>query len=123
MLTDGAVPGTIESASRSEEVVSSLDVFPTFSALAGVPLPAGVVYDGRDMREVLLRPAGRSKHTVLFLYSAETPSTKDGGPVADRTYRPACIFQDPIMCHKCMSKMAVKTSKDTHKSAAELGRP
>ena len=34
-----------------------------------------------------------------------------------------CIFQDPIMSHKCMSKTAVKTSKDTHKSAAELGTP
>ena len=34
-----------------------------------------------------------------------------------------CIFQDPIVSHKCMSKMAVKTSKDTHKSAAELGTP
>ena len=33
------------------------------------------------------------------------------------------IFQDPIMSHKCMSKMAAKTSKDTHKSAAELGTP
>ena len=27
------------------------------------------------------------------------------------------------MSHKCMSKMAVKTSKDTHKSDAELGTP
>ena len=34
-----------------------------------------------------------------------------------------CIFQDPMVSHKCMSKMAVKTSKDTHKSAAELGTP
>ena len=34
-----------------------------------------------------------------------------------------CIFQDPIVSHKCMSRMAVKTSKDTHKSAAELGTP
>ena len=59
--------GQIEPASRSEEIVSSLDVFPTFSALAGVALPAGVVYDGRDMSEVLFKPDGRSQHDVLFI--------------------------------------------------------
>ena len=32
------------------------------------------------------------------------------------THTSFCIFQDPIMSHKCMSKTAVKTSKDTHKS-------
>ena len=59
--------GQIEPASRSEEIVSSLDIFPTFSALAGVALPAGVVYDGRDMSEVLFKPDGRSQHDVLFI--------------------------------------------------------
>jgi arylsulfatase A len=61
--------GKIKSHSRSAEVVSSLDVFPTLSALAGVPLPANRTYDGRDMSEILLQDAGKSKHDFLFFYS------------------------------------------------------
>ena len=45
----------------SREVVSSLDVFPTVSALAGVRLPPGVVYDGVDVSDVLLESKGKSK--------------------------------------------------------------
>lgn len=56
--------GQIEPGSRSGEVVSSLDLFPTASALAGVPLPADRVYDGRDMSDVLLQPEGKSLHEV-----------------------------------------------------------
>ena len=39
--------------SRSSEVISSLDVFPTLSSLVGIPLPNDGVYDGRDMTSVL----------------------------------------------------------------------
>ena len=58
--------GTIEPFSRSAEIVSSLDIFPTLSTLAGVPLPSNRTYDGRDMTEVLL--GGKSKHDFLFFY-------------------------------------------------------
>ena len=58
-------------------------MFPTFSALAGVPLPRGVVYDGRDMRSVLLAPGGgKSAHKVLFLYATSSPLLV--GPAAAR---------------------------------------
>ena len=60
-------PGQIGGAQRTSEVVSSLDLFPTVSHLAGVPLPAGVVYDGRDATDVILGN-GKSKHEFLFLY-------------------------------------------------------
>mmetsp|Transcript_56321 Transcript_56321/g.180831 ORF Transcript_56321/g.180831 Transcript_56321/m.180831 type:complete len:599 (+) Transcript_56321:53-1849(+) len=58
----------IQPFSRSAEVVSSMDVFPTLSALAGVPLPAGRVYDGRNMADVILHAEGRSQHDFLFFY-------------------------------------------------------
>ena len=58
--------GQILANSRSSEVVSSLDVFPTFSSLAGIPLPTDRVFDGRDMASVLA--GGRSKHDFLFFY-------------------------------------------------------
>jgi len=70
-------PGT-----RSAEVVSSLDLFPTASALAGVPLPTDRVYDGRDMSDVLLKPQGKSKHEVLFFYGGAQGPTR--GPSAAR---------------------------------------
>lgn len=74
--------GQIGAFSRSAEVVSSMDVFPTFSALAGMPLPAGHVYDGKDMTDVLLASGGRSRHKFLFFYGGCAPAL--GGPAAVR---------------------------------------
>ena len=72
--------GQIDPMTRSSEVVSSMDVFPTVSKLAGVPLPTGVVYDGRDMSGVLLDKTGtvKSKHDFLFMYGgcSGPPSSK-----------------------------------------------
>jgi arylsulfatase A len=75
--------GQIEPGSRSSEVVSSLDLFPTASALAGAALPADRVYDGRDMSGVLLQPQGKSLHDVLFFYGGGKGGTA-GGPSAAR---------------------------------------
>ena len=75
-------PGTIKPYSRSAEVVGSLDLFPTASALAGVPLPTDRVYDGKDMSDVLLKDDGKSKHEVLFMYGGA--GADNGGPGAAR---------------------------------------
>jgi arylsulfatase A len=60
--------GKISPFSRAAEVVSSLDVFPTLSKLAGIPIPTDRPYDGRDMSEVLMTEGGKSKHDFLFFY-------------------------------------------------------
>lgn len=60
--------GTIPPFSRSAEIISSLDVFPTLSALVGLDLPANRAYDGRDMSDILLNEHGKSKHDFLFFY-------------------------------------------------------
>jgi arylsulfatase A len=60
--------GKISPFSRSSEVVSSLDVFPTLSKLAGIPIPTDRPYDGRDMSDVLLTEGSQSKHDFLFIY-------------------------------------------------------
>ena len=69
---------------------------------------AGV--DSRDVCQVILR---------------RVRPVRRGGQVLRQEPRGECdrLPENPIMSHKCMSKMAVKTSKDTHKSAAELGTP
>lgn len=86
--------GQIDPFSRSAQVVSSMDVFPTLSALAKVPLPQDRVFDGRDMSQVLLARDGRSAHEFLFIYGADCKAglcsggggncAKDGGPAAVR---------------------------------------
>lgn len=60
--------GTIEPFSRSSEIMSSMDVFPTLSRLAGLDLPRDRVFDGRDATDILLDTNGKSKHDFLFLY-------------------------------------------------------
>jgi len=60
--------GQIQPFSRTAEIVSSLDLFPTVSSLAGLPLPADRVYDGKDMSDLLLQDDGKSKHDFLFFY-------------------------------------------------------
>ena len=46
-------PGTIPAGRVSDEVVSSLDLLPTFCALAGADVPADRVFDGADCLAVL----------------------------------------------------------------------
>eukprot|EP00656_Telonema_subtile_P054361 TRINITY_DN8111_c0_g1_i1.p1 TRINITY_DN8111_c0_g1~~TRINITY_DN8111_c0_g1_i1.p1 ORF type:complete len:550 (-),score=140.29 TRINITY_DN8111_c0_g1_i1:222-1871(-) len=72
-------PGTITGSTRSAEVVSSLDLFPTVSALANVAMPTDRVYDGKNMAQVLL-DQGPSKHEFLWLYGSATSD----GPQACR---------------------------------------
>jgi arylsulfatase A-like enzyme len=75
-------PGTIDGNTRSAEVVSSLDLVPTLSALAGVALPTDRVYDGRDMSHILLDHTGTAKslHDFLFFYGG----CSQDGPSAAR---------------------------------------
>ena len=74
--------GTIAEQTKSDEVVSSLDLLPTASALAGVDLPKGVTFDGKNMLDVLL-DKGKSKHDALFFYGGASCS-KWKGPSAVR---------------------------------------
>lgn len=60
--------GQIDPFSRSSETISSMDVFPTFSRLAGINISKDAVLDGRDMTDILLRDNGKSKHDFLFHY-------------------------------------------------------
>lgn len=60
--------GQIRPHSRSVEIASSLDVFPTFSGLAGIPLPADRPYDGKDLTPVLFGGPSKHKDNFLFFY-------------------------------------------------------
>ena len=51
----GAVvwPGVVPQGSSSDELVSTLDIFPTIMAASGAKLPDNYTIDGIDMRPVL----------------------------------------------------------------------
>eukprot|EP00055_Hartaetosiga_balthica_P000690 m.137228 g.137228 ORF g.137228 m.137228 type:complete len:580 (+) comp11468_c0_seq1:204-1943(+) len=62
--------GVITPTSRTNEVVSALDVFPTLSKLTGIPLPTDRIYDGKDATDVWFgENGGKSPHEFLFFYN------------------------------------------------------
>ena len=69
-------PGVIKPNSSSDVLVSSMDIFPTALAVAGVTLDANYTVDGRDMQPVL-RGANTTQHEVLFHYCGfEIPAAR-----------------------------------------------
>ena len=65
--------GVIPPFSRSAEIVSSMDVFPTALELAGLPLPSGRPIDGRSFRDVIMNSEGKSRHKVRPPRTHTTP--------------------------------------------------
>ena len=64
-------PGKIAKASESSEIVSTLDLLPTFAKLAGVPLPEKTI-DGLDASDILLGEKGaKSKHEAFYYYQMD----------------------------------------------------
>ena len=90
--------------------------------------PVSVVHGAHGRAVVLSLPKNHSI-TRVVLREDMSAGQRIAGFIIEGCIQPkrqdwhSCIFQDPIVSHKCMSKMAVKTSKDTHKTAAELGTP
>ena len=64
-------PGKIPEGSESSEIVSTLDLLPTFAKLAGVPLPEKTI-DGHDASDILLGEKGtKSKHEAFYYYQMD----------------------------------------------------
>jgi len=81
-------PGVIPANTRSEEVVSSMDVLPTVARIANVSLPDDRVYDGRDAYEILTTEDGKSRHDFLFFYGgASCAGVKGPSAVRFGTYK------------------------------------
>lgn len=75
----GWAPGRIPAGRTVSSMTCGIDLLPTFCAMAGAPLPAGVRIDGRDVSAVWTRGAP-SPHEALILFDNEDP-------VAVRTQR------------------------------------
>jgi arylsulfatase A len=63
-------PGKIPARRRVNSIAMAIDLLPTFCSLAGRAAPAGLLLDGRDLSEVLLRGA-KSPHEELVLFDNE----------------------------------------------------
>jgi len=61
-------PGTIKAGAVSDAMVSTMDIFPTALALAGVQVGADYPVDGKDMTPVLTGHSSQSQHAVFLHY-------------------------------------------------------
>jgi uncharacterized sulfatase len=64
-------PGTLPPGRRSAAIAMSIDLLPTFCAMAGVARPRGVILDGRDITAVLTRDAPSPHDQLLLFYNQE----------------------------------------------------
>jgi arylsulfatase A-like enzyme len=63
-------PGVIPAGRTVDAIAQGVDIFPTICRMAGKPLPAGVVLDGKDITDVLTSGAP-SPHDQLVLFDNE----------------------------------------------------
>ena len=74
-------PGTITPGTESDEVTSTMDLLPTFAALAGGTPPQDRILDGRDISPILLgEPGARSPHEAFYYYSGPNLRAVRSGP-------------------------------------------
>ena len=64
-------PGRIPEDTRSAEIVTALDVFPTVLALAGVPVPQDRIIDGVDIRATLFDGAPTPPDRPVYYWAAD----------------------------------------------------
>ena len=65
-------PGHIPPGSANHQVVTMMDWFPTFAALAGIRVPADRVIDGKDLSTVL-RGTGERESTPFYYFALRPP--------------------------------------------------
>lgn len=63
-------PDQIPAALVKDELVTSMDLYPTLAALAGANLPEGTKRDGKDISAILFdKPGAKSPHSYFYYYS------------------------------------------------------
>jgi arylsulfatase A-like enzyme len=70
-------PGKIKSNTVSNEIVLSMDIFPTIVAMAGIDNVVEIAFDGRDVSPVLFKNKRLSKRTVFWRYREEKAARKE----------------------------------------------
>ena len=71
-------PGVLESGVACSEMVSSLDVFPTVCAAAGIRLPNELILDGVNLTPHLTGDVGTNPHEALFWSNGPNRAVRSG---------------------------------------------
>lgn len=61
-------PGKIPAGRKSDAIITTMDLLPTFSQLAGTVLPAELTIDGKDLMPLLTGKSARSSHEYYYYY-------------------------------------------------------
>lgn len=62
-------PGKVPAGAKSNQILTTMDLLPTFAALAGTTLPASLRIDGVDASDFLLGKSARSPRDEYLYYS------------------------------------------------------
>ena len=74
-------PGNVPAGSVCDELMTAMDLLPTFAALAGADAPQDRILDGKDVSDLLLaRPGARSPHDAFFYYQGNNLRAVRSGP-------------------------------------------
>jgi arylsulfatase A-like enzyme len=72
-------PGRIKPGVVRDQLVTAMDLLPTFARLAGTSGPAGRVIDGKDVGPLLLGESDHSPHAAFYYYAADQLHAVRGG--------------------------------------------
>ena len=74
-------PGRIRPGSVCDEVVTEMDLLPTFAKLAGAAPPSDRIIDGRDVWPLLsLQPGAKSPHEAFYYFGRKRLEAVRNGP-------------------------------------------
>jgi len=60
-------PGRIPAGTKTDEIVTTVDILPSLAKLTGAKVPDDRIIDGKDALDVLLgKPAAKSPHEILY---------------------------------------------------------
>ena len=64
-------PRRIPAGTTCDQLCTTMDMFPTFAALAGIDVPSRPPIDGKDIRPLLTGDRATSPHTAFYYYRLE----------------------------------------------------
>ena len=84
-------PGRIKAGSDSDEMISTIDLLPTFSSLAGVKLKTKGPIDGLDQSALLLGKGSSARNEFLY-YTREVQAIRQGSYKLRKTGKSVLLY-------------------------------
>ena len=119
-------PGTVEAGSVCDEVVTSMDLLPTFAELAGGQTPSDRIIDGRPIVPLLRgEPGAKSPHETFFYYGAANLRAVRCGPwklfAAGQLYNLADDIGETKNVAAAHPDVVARLQKHLQRARADLG--